>query len=359
MSRKSDFRRLFRESFTVDSKWAEWFMSEVYTDDEALVLDVDGKAVSTMLLSPYPFAFHGSELPATYISCVATARSERGKGLMHRLFPAALNEAVERGGAIATLIPASRRLYFFYDHFGFSTVFYANEMRYTALHSFTMSEAFAETTPGYELFSQLEESLPCGIRHDRRRFEQVCSDYRLSDGVIVAVTDPEGHGAMAFVQNGKQQAKVDVLLSDSDEAAEAALAAMRGHIGEKPVVVMGLPEDAERDFAAEPLAGIGCHPPLVARGMGRIINAGMVLSALAAAHPDLEQVVRVRDRLISTNNSIFSLHKGECDPTPDTMRRVTLDVDISTLTKILFSPPSIGEIFHLPTLRPQMALMLE
>lgn len=357
MNRKNEFRRLFRESFSVDPRWTEWFMNEVYTDSEALLLEVDGKAVSTMLLSAYPFAFGKTEIPAVYISCVATARAERGKGLMHRLFPSALNEAVARGYAVATLIPSDHRLYFFYDHFGFSTVFYVNEQRYTALHKFPSSGNFAETPPRYELFRRLENEQPCGIRHSELRFRQVVDDYRLSGGLVTAVEDAEGRGAIAFVQVGSQ-ARVIALLADNEEAAQALLAVIRERVGNIPVIVMGIPDDTADDFITSPTIDRSSLS-LTSHGMARIIDVQTVLSALAAADKKINQVVRVHDPLIASNNGVFTLRDGECEATPDTSRRVTLDVDISVLTRLLFSAPAVGRVFDLPTSRPVMSLMLE
>ncbi|MDE6287653.1 MAG: GNAT family N-acetyltransferase, partial [Muribaculaceae bacterium] len=124
MSLKSDFSKIFRESFKVPAAWSEWFLNDVYRDEDLVSLKVDDRPVSVLLMSPYTMAFHGIELPASYFSCVATARAERGKGYMSRLMIDAIRAAEARGDAFATLIPETRRLYFFYDRFGFSTVFY-------------------------------------------------------------------------------------------------------------------------------------------------------------------------------------------------------------------------------------------
>lgn len=357
MNRKNEFRRLFRESFQVDPRWTEWFMSEVYDDADVLMLEVDGRAVSTLLLSPYPFLMQGEELPAAYMSCVATARAERGKGLMHRLLPRALGEAAARGYALVSLIPSDRRLYFFYDRFGFSTVFYANEMRYTALHRFPSAPGYAEVEPTFELFARLEAGCTCGIRHDSTRFRQVVDDYRLSDGLVLSVADADGHAAMAFVQTGREARVVD-LLADNEEASDAVLALVRERVGELPVVVMGFPVGGVGEFLASGTYGRTVNT-LTARGMVRITDVAAVLTALAAARPDLRQVVRVRDPLIPANNDTFTICEGACDRTPHTRRTITLDVDIDVLARLLFSAPSVGQVFDIPTARPAMALMLD
>ena len=346
MTHKNEFRKLFRDSFAADPRWLEWFVDEVYTDDDLLWLDTDGKLTSAMLLSPYPMSYRGAILPASYISCVATARSERGKGLMHKLMIRALNAAASRGDALVCLIPETRRLYFFYDRFGFATVFYTDELRYTSVHKFASGEDFRPVEPAYDMFSRLESIRPCGIRHDEKRFHQILKDIDLGGGLALAVSDGMGAEAMAFVELGREAKVIDLLYS-SDEAAEAVMALMRDKAGERPVIVKAWPSEAKNG------------PALRARGMARIVNVDMMLSALAASAPEVDQVVRVYDPIIPSNNGIYILHRGQCEHVDSTHRRVTLDVTVDVLARLLFSAPSIGQVFNLPTQRPFISLMLD
>lgn len=341
---KSDFKRLFREAFKVDDRWLDWFMTEVYSDDEAFVEEADGKAVATLLSSRYPMAFHGTELPAAYLSCVATAKSERGKGHMHRLMVKVLKESYARGDAFATLIPAERRLYFFYDKFGFSTVFYVDELRYTGLHAFAMGEEFKKVEPDYEMFARLESMRPCVLRHSEERFRQVLADLRLDRGVVAAVTDGNGGEAMAFAQIGGE-AKVIDLLASTPAAADAALAYVRLEAEGKPFIVNGVPEGREASLRS--------------RGMLRIVNVETVLNAVAAANPKVNQTIRVHDAVIAENNATFVLRKGECRRADRPVASLSLDVSVDVLARLLFSAPRIGDIFELPTCRPFISLMLD
>lgn len=345
MTHRSDFKRLFRESFADDASWLEWFMERVYDDNNLLTLDsASGKPASMMLMSPYSFMYQGEALPSAYISCVATAKAERGQGLMHKLMLRALNACAERGDALASLIPADRRLYFLYDSFGFATVYYTDELRYTSLHAFTQGEEFTEVDPDYSMFRRLESLRPCSLRHTDKDYSCIVDDLRLSSGQVLAVSNGSGGEAMAFVSDG-HEAKVADLLSSDDDACEAVLAAVRAAVGEKSIVVLAEPG--------------GRRAALRARGMMRILNVEMVLGALAAAHPDVDQTIRVHDAIIGPNNSIFTVRKGVCERTPGTMRRISLDVEVDVLAKILFSDEKIGEIFGIPSVRPFISLMLD
>ncbi len=351
MMHKNDFKKLFREAFTLNTEWIDWFMDSVFDENDMLDIEIDNKLVSALLMSSYPFAYQGAELLSAYISCVATAKSERGKGYMSTLMLKALIASAERGDAFATLIPANKHLYFFYDAFGFSTVFYIDEQRYTSLHTFASSPDFYETEPDFDTFRRLEALRPCGVRHDRKRFSQIMDDIRLDEGLTVAVTDGKGEDAIAFVENGNE-AKVLDLLATSETAAENVLASIRKRVGEKSVIILGLPSEAASDSSFK-----GAR--LRSRGMVRIINSEVVLCTLAAANPSLHQTVRIHDPILRKNNATFIISGGQCKRSDSKPAHLDLDVNIDVLGRLLFSAPSIGDVFGIPTRRPFISLMLD
>lgn len=346
MTRKSEFRRLFREAFRTEPDWADWFFEKVYRDDEALLLDAGSGPVSALLLSPRDMAFHSSVLPVAYISCVATARAERGKGHMQALMRDALVEAAARGRAMAVLIPASPHLYFFYDKFGFATVFYTDEQRYTSLHTFEAAPEFEPVEPTYDIFRHLENLRPGAVLHDREQYGHVLTDIAFDGGSVLAVSDPDGHSAIAFVTADSGGATVLDLLADTPRSAEAVLGCVRDTVGDVPLVVRTVPA--------------GRQAALHARGMARITDAEAVLRSIAAADTRVHQTIRVRDGIIPANDATFILDRGTCTradaashPRPD------LDVTVDVLARIIFSAPATGDIFNLPTARPYISLMLD
>ena len=139
----AEVRRVFDAAFPRESRaWTDWFFREVFRPDEALVQDVstDGKetAASALMMMPYQFSYQGVILGMSYIYGAGTMPRFRGRGLMHGLMEDALRRSHLAGDALCALVPAERRLYFFYDKFGFETVFYDDEERYTSLHRFSL-----------------------------------------------------------------------------------------------------------------------------------------------------------------------------------------------------------------------------
>ncbi len=348
---KYDFKKLFCEVFPTSEEWTRWFFDSVVDENDLLGIESEGRTVSALMINSYPFVYQGTTLPSSYISCVATTRSQRGRGFMSELMHSALLASAERGDAFATLIPASRRLYFFYDKFGFSTVFYIDEKRYTSLHTFAAHDGYSEVEPDYSMFHRLEMRRACGIVHDELRYSQIVTDLQIDKGIIAAVSDGAGNEAMAFAEVGSEIHVLD-LPASSPEAEEAVLGVLRAKAGEKPVIVMGHPAQVA---SVDTYGGA----KLRSRAMLRIINVEKVLSALSGANPEIKNVIRIHDPIITDNNATFELHGGTCRRIDPDGRHIDLDVSIDVLARVLFSAPSVGDIFGIATRRPFMSLMLD
>lgn len=140
MSKRDEIKKIWLECFQDPRPYVDMYFDQVYRDDEALLLcDQSDAPVSSLMLQRYLMSFHGSEPSVSYIAGAATRRARRGQGFMSRLMQMALEESASRGDMLCTLIPASEALYFFYRRYGFSTVFFTKEQRFTAFHSFPVS----------------------------------------------------------------------------------------------------------------------------------------------------------------------------------------------------------------------------
>ena len=84
------------------------------------------------------------------------------------------------------------------------------------------------------------------------------------------------------------------------------------------------------------------------------------LEAIAASHPRLRAIYRITDPLLAENSGAYRLQGGTCERlAPGHRGRLDLDVDIDVFTRAVFSGPPIGELLGLPSIRPDMALMLD
>ena len=341
---KKEFQDIFAHSFDTDAAWRRWFFGEVVEEEQIrLASDAKGRAASALLLQPFDFLFHKERVPSMYMSCVGTRPEARSKGLASHLIVDSLIEMRESGTVFCQLIPASDHLYFFYDHFGFATVFYVDRERYTAVHPFDGGKGEA-VEPTFELFSRLEAQRACGPQHSEADFRHAMEDVALDKGWTLASADEEGHGAILFATPSDDGVHVKSLLADDETVRLAVLAQLRTKVGEKSIAVDGPPLSGEKAF-------------LRSFGMLRVTDAMGALTALARAYPHLRQTIRLRDELIEANSGTYELRDGHCQRTES--EKASLEVDVGTLAALLFGSSKMGEVFDLPSRRPYMALMLE
>ena len=357
MDKITEIRRLWRERFNDSRNWMTNVFPRIYRDEEAIVLPADGgnSLASMLLLRRYTMRYRGTDIPVGYIYGAATSRELQGKGYMSRLMPMALREAYTRGDLAVALQPARRRLYGFYEQFGFSTTFYIREQRYTAKHRFAHNESrYITEYSGHDAaeltaaFSRLTAGRESTILHTEEDFKTIMIDCELDEGCIVTVRSVDRGDIVGLAYGVASADSIAVReIAALDEDAEAAvLDALSTRYPGKMTVVEAYPGETNAI-------------KIFSRGMARIVNVKAFLELLAALSPKLRQRIRVSDPLIEENNAIFAVRDGKVTATPYSREeRVDLEVTIPTLTSILFSASNVGEIFSLPTARPFMSRML-
>ena len=347
MTKRDEIKHLFTAGFDENSEWTDWYFDKVYDDDEAMIAYSSSKAVSCLMLSQYRMKLGDASVGMGYISCATTARSARGQGHMRRLINDALMESACRGDALVALIPASRRLYLYYARLGFVTLFYTDNLRYTSLHRFCSDSNFERCEPSYSIFSRLEALRLSTVIHSEADFSHIIEDAALDGSHVLAVADRSNPDdcAMAFVTIGDDTATVKDISASSARARENVLAEVRKVVGPRMIVIRDCPGDDTLAFTPA--------------GMGRIASVKTLLEAIAAHDTSATQTIRVRDNIIADNNAVFIIHNGTVESVKTTMRKLTINVSVENLAKIIFNSPRVGQIFSIPSFRPYMALMLE
>lgn len=362
MSKKDDIRKIYREVFNDSPEYVKMLFDVLYDDREGMLLTApDGQPASIMLLRSFEMTFHDSKVPVAYIHGAATRRSQRGKGYMSRLIVDAIREAAARGDMMVTLIPANNALYYFYAQYGFTTVFYMKEQRFTSLHSFTDGE---EHLPDFhpvtdmdydrlwEAFNRFQLSRKCYILHNREGFRAIIEDNRIDGGdFVVMARDDEDLGpqivSMAWAVKRDDLLVVTDLMGEDRSARLAALRQLRAQNPEMPFLLYAPPTDSTGGR-------------LMPRGMGRIVNVLLCLTAVAAARKDLHLKIRVTDDYLPALNShTYIIADGEVKVDDSYRGRLDFDVTVDVLSSIVFNSTKIADIIGFPSVRPMISLMLD
>lgn len=350
--------KIWQESFKDPRSYVAMYFDRVYRDDEALTLaDASGATVSSLLLQRYRMSFHGAEVPVSYIAGAATRRNQRGNGFMSQLIDEALHESVARGDMLVSLIPSRSALYYFYERFGFSTVFFNKEQRFTSLHMFPVKGDYTavETVADDELweaFDRFQHRRSCYVHHSRRDLDNIRADLEEDGGDFVVIeANDEDHGpriaSMAWAVRRDDFLLVTDVMGESGEARTAALRRLRELHPDVPFLVLGHPSDS--------MGG-----RLMPRGMARVVNAALLLECVAKAYPQWQSRIRVSDPLLpEVNAHTYLVKDGNVIVDDAYSGTLDLDIPIDVLADIAFSAPSMGDIMRFPSERPMISLMLD
>lgn len=351
MKKKDAVLKLWRECFDDSDQYVDMFFSEVYRDDDALLLEQDNRPISSMLLQRYAMNFHGVTVSVSYVCGAATTRKSRDQGCMSTLMREALRCSYDRGDMLCTLIPANDWLYHYYGHFCFSPVFYVDIERYTSAHTFrhegvyTLYEAL-DTPEAYSFFREMMERRKCTVQHTEEQYHQILMDNSADAGIVTAIADCAGHPvAMAFAVPVDGEAVVKDVLSIDEDARSAVLEEVHKEFADMPVTVYGYYKSADGELRQ--------------RGMARIVNASQCLSIIGQAYPKMKLALRLTDPVITENNGIFLLSEGECRKVDNHEGKLDYDIDIEVLTSIVFGNDVTRHILDFPAVRPFISLMLD
>lgn len=353
MNKIADIKNIWRDRFGDSRQWMSEVFSRVYSDSDAITEELDDKVVSSLLLRPFTMTYRDKEMPVGYIYGAATSLNEQSKGFMSRLMVKSLNEAYRRGQTAVFLHPSRRRLYGFYARFGFTTVLFIDEMRYTAAHRFLFDASkyiiedsqcdMAEIAAAYR---RLVSRRGACMLHDVDDFKTIFIDNDLDRGVSAIVRDAESGEivAIGLAKSNGTSIVVKELIGIDNDSENAVLAAFANRMPGMMTVVEAYPQRPNVKISA--------------RGMGRIVNLESFLGLLAGIRPDLHYVFKVTDPIISENNGLFRINRGKVSRV-NSAEKIDLEVSIDILTAILFSSERIGDIFDLPTARPFVSMILD
>lgn len=116
----SALRAIWRVCFPDDTRaHVDWFFSERFSPDRALVLCLEKRIVSCLHLVQYRVKIRGKEYDAPFVVGAATLPEEQGKGLMRMLLQVVYEQLHSQGHALSMLYPFH---YGFYRKLGFETV---------------------------------------------------------------------------------------------------------------------------------------------------------------------------------------------------------------------------------------------
>lgn len=205
------------------------YFERVYRDENAIVIEDNGRVLSSLQLIPYTMMFCGEEISVAYISGACTLPSEQGKGLMRKLLEEAFEEMRRRGVDLTALIPAEKWLFDYYRSQGYTEVFEYSRKVYTR-HEYIEPERDLFVVPHddkptellYAYFDRKLRERPACMLHSYDDFGTILKDLKISKGRLFVVYNPDKQPVgMAFAyppekSNTPESAFIKEVLYDNE-----------------------------------------------------------------------------------------------------------------------------------------------
>ena len=293
---------LWQECFNDSEAFVRLYFSTKYTEENSLVHIENEKLLSALQMLPYSMTCWGRELRISYISGASTRPEARGRGLMKDLLTEAFRVMRSRDVHFSTLIPAESWLFDFYRRLGYGTVFYSCMKNYevTPIKKYPLSHSYSEEEL-YAYFMISMEKRPCCIQHSFQDFQIILADLYLAGGKVFAVSGDRGHiGGLALVVPDSGKVWIKEWMYDNDEMKKKLLFEIESLYPRHEIVSI-IPVSHEEGTPF---------------GMMRIIDASMILQYYAAAYPEIDMTISLRDEQIPSNTATYILEKGFCKKKP-------------------------------------------
>lgn len=345
---------LWKRTFDDSDEFVRFYFDRKYSDYDSLLCEENGKALSALLMLPYPMSWNGTCLSASYISGACTLTEARNRGLMTRLLREAFAGMNRQHIALSILIPAEEWLFQYYSKLGYAAVFDYSGEQYSpgdavsGVKTICPENYEKEWITGlFPYFDTKMQERPCCVQHPLLDYTAIAEDIYLSGGRILATyADPAAPvTGMALVVPEEKHILVKEMFYDSPIEKEALLQNIV-RIWKRPKIY----------YKALPRQLNARH-----YGMARVTDALLMLQHTASIHPTTSLAIQVNDPLLAANDGIYSLSKGQC--TKVTGVRPDIETDIPTLTKALLGyhtellPQFPPEIFR--SQQPYMNLMID
>lgn len=356
MDKKEQIINLWKQNFDDPEEFVRFYFDQKYSDENSLLFEEDGKAMSALLMLPYPMSWMDTAIKTSYISGACTQKEARNHGLMTLLLKEAFQEMNKRGIALSTLIPAEEWLYSYYGNLGYAAVFDYSIKKLSinperpilpVISPDKFDADFANRLLPY--FEQKMRSRSCCIQHPGNDYLAIIQENYLSGGRVAATFSPNSvtptGWALAIPENGI--IKVKECFYNSLEEKNALLHHFSQLWQIQQLECKTLPED---NTAQQ-------------QGMARITNALEMLQHIARQQPSLSLSIKVSDPQLPQNEGIYLLSEGTCKKQEKQDIPTDIETDIPMLTRALlgYHPDQLPSPLSglAPKQQPYMNLMLE
>ena len=346
-SEKENIREIWDYCFNDSPKFTDFYFNNKYDNKNTVVVDEDGKIVSSLQLNQYELNLNNKLYNTSYVVGVSTLPQVRGKGYMKNIMKFTLKNLYDKNQLVSILMPIDYRLYrrYGYEHC-YDQIEY--ELEIESLKSFKsygdMKKATLDDIDNLiDIYNLFLNDTNGNIKRDKEYYINLFKEINSEDGYIY-IHENEGY-IIYFINEDKMF--IRELFYKNIDSLKSMLKFVYNHNTQcKSVTITSPINDKIRFVLDNPRNTTIKIKPFM---MGRVINLEKYLNNLDIQSNLNDTIfVYVKDEFIEENNGVFKLEisnnklsaqKGNYD--------YDIEFDINTITQLVFSYIDASEAFLL------------
>ena len=346
-SEKENIREIWDYCFNDSPKFTDFYFDNKYDNKNTVVVDEDGKIVSSLQLNQYELNLNNKLYNTSYVVGVSTLPQVRGKGYMKNIMKFTLKNLYDKNQLVSILMPIDYRLYrrYGYEHC-YDQIEY--ELEIESLKSFKsygdMKKATLDDIDNLiDIYNLFLNDTNGNIKRDKEYYINLFKEINSEDGYIY-IHENEGY-IIYFINEGNMF--IRELFYKNIDSLKSMLKFVYNHNTQcKSVTITSPINDKIRFVLDNPRNTTIKIKPFM---MGRVINLEKYLNNLDIQSNLNDTIfVYVKDEFIEENNGVFKLEisnnklsaqKGNYD--------YDVEFDINTITQLVFSYIDASEAFLL------------
>lgn len=346
-SEKENIREIWDYCFNDSPKFTDFYFNNKYDNKNTVVVDEDGKIVSSLQLNQYELNLNNKLYNTSYVVGVSTLPQVRGKGYMKNIMEFTLKNLYDKNQLVSILMPIDYRLYrrYGYEHC-YDQIEY--ELEIESLKSFKsygdMKKATLDDIDNLiDIYNLFLNDTNGNIKRDKEYYINLFKEINSEDGYIY-IHENEGY-IIYFINEDKMF--IRELFYKNIDSLKSMLKFVYNHNTQcKSVTITSPINDKIRFVLDNPRNTTIKIKPFM---MGRVINLEKYLNNLDIQSNLNDTIfVYVKDEFIEENNGVFKLEisnnklsaqKGNYD--------YDVEFDINTITQLVFSYIDASEAFLL------------
>lgn len=340
-------KNLLRYTFGYSESFLDWSIQRKLNKMNNIVVDDNGKIISSAFLVPYTINVRKEQIPCSYLSSVAILPEKKTDDILKETLKAVVDNCDKNNQIVSLAIPND---YKFYEKFGWRTCYMYKQMNIelSSIPLYAIKGQFDRITLAYTDYSKLDyiynkfvSDRNGYVNRSNENWSAIIEDLIVNfagNCVILHDTQNNPVGYLMYLMHDDTMMVYEMAYVNR-MAYESMMAFIKNHDMQITKVEIKTPMDDLSYLDYSNMVSMSVYPFM----MARVTN---IKKALEIQAKDFSNIVNIQiiDRLVSDVNVVYKVENGEVTETTDNPDVVT---DIGTFTQLFMGMISIYEASQL------------